>query len=256
VLLVLMAWLARYDQTGSRLKKCLWFAIGGLIPFIPLLSLSLLAPRQVLFNIVQYHLFHRAGSEGNMIRWNIREILEWFGSIQGLVLMALAAVGLAFTFRHGGLEPRTRRELYLCAWLTVVLSVYLATPRPTFAFYFVIVTPFAAVLAARGLEVVADLRWLSTRRALLITTLVVLYSIGLALQVFKMRREIFQADHKVIAAIAREINQVTAPDDWVFAFEQVYFEARRMPPPGMENGFNPYSRRDEWLAANRFATSA
>jgi len=55
-------------------------------------------------------------------------------------------------------------------------------------------------------------------------------------------------------AIAREVNQVTPADGWVFAFEQVYFEARRLPPPGMENAFNPYSRRNEWLAANRFAT--
>ena len=55
-------------------------------------------------------------------------------------------------------------------------------------------------------------------------------------------------------AIAREVNQITPFNEWVFAFEEVYFEARRMPPPGLENAFNPYSRRDEWLAANRFAT--
>ena len=59
---------------------------------------------------------------------------------------------------------------------------------------------------------------------------------------------------KTMETIAREVNQVTPADGWVFAFEQVYFEARRLPPPGLENAFNPYSRRDEWLAANRFAT--
>jgi hypothetical protein len=47
---------------------------------------------------------------------------------------------------------------------------------------------------------------------------------------------------------------VTPPDAWLFAFEQVYFEARRTPPPGMENVFDPNSRRDEFLAENRFAT--
>jgi hypothetical protein len=81
-----------------------------------------------------------------------------------------------------------------------------------------------------------------------------LYLAGLVSQAYRMRREIFRADHKAIEAIAREVNQVTPPDGWVFAFEQVYFEARRQPPPGMENAFDPFSRRDEWLAANRFAT--
>jgi hypothetical protein len=51
-----------------------------------------------------------------------------------------------------------------------------------------------------------------------------------------------------------DVNQVTPPGEWVFAFEQVYFEAGRLPPPGMENAFDPNSRRDEWLAANRYAT--
>ena len=254
VLVVLVAWLARYDQTASRLRKCLWFAIGAAIPFLPLLWLGLIAPRQVFFNIVQYHLFHRAGSEGNMIQWNLREIFEWFGSIQGLMLTGLSLVGLAFTFRQTELEQGKRRELYLCAWLTVVLSVYLATPRPTFAFYFVIVTPFITVLAASGLEVFGNSSRVSSRRALFMTAFVVLYSIGLGRQVYGMRREILQADHKVIASIAQDVNQVTPPDGWVFAFEQVYFETRRLPPPGMENGFDPFSRRNEWLADNRFAT--
>ena len=71
----------------------------------------------------------------------------------------------------------------------------------------------------------------------MIPALVVLYSIGLGWQVYKMRREIFYADHKTMETIAREVNQVTPGDGWVFAFEQVYFEARRLPPPGLENAF-------------------
>jgi len=26
-----------------------------------------------------------------------------------------------------------------------------------------------------------------------------------------------------------------------------------MPPPGLENGFNPFSKADQWLAESRFA---
>lgn len=254
VLMVLVAWLAWNIRSGGRLRKLFSFAGGAAIPFLPLILLGALAPRQAFFDIVEYHLFHRVGSEGNMIRWNLREILDWFGSIQGLVLMGLAAIGLFLTVRQPRLDQRRRAELYLCAWLTAVLSVYLAIPRPTFSFYFVLITPFVTILAAIGLEAVGTLSPLSKRRVQVMTAVIVLYSIGLGLQVYKLRREIFYADHNTMAAIARDVNQVTPPDGWVFAFEHVYFEAGRIPPPGLENAFDPHSRKDEWLGANRFAT--
>ena len=254
VLVVLVVWLARYNRAGDRRRKCLSFVGGAALPFLALIWLWLRAPRQVFFDLVEYHLFHRVGSEGNMIRWNLREIFDWFGSIQGFVLVVLAAAGLLFTSGRAELNRERRSECYLCAWLTVALSVYLAIPRPTFSFYFVLLTPFVVVLAATGLHAISTLGWFSGRRVLAMPALVVLYSIGLGWQVYKMRREIFYADHKTMEAIAREVNQVTPADGWVFAFEQVYFEARRLPPPGLENAFNPYSRQDEWLAANRFAT--
>ena len=256
VVLVLMVWLVKYDRTGHRLKKCFSFLVGAAIPFIPLMWLGLLAPRQTFFDIVEYHLFHRVGSEGNMIRWNLREILDWFGSIQGFVLTALSVIGLAFTIKrddeHG---PNSRKpEFYLCAWLTIVLSIYLAVPRPTFSFYYVLVTPFVCILAALGLNAIGEMDWFSKRKLRVMTALGLLYLIGLGWEVYRMRREIFHADHKVMEAIARDVNQVTPPDGWLFAFEQVYLEARRTPPPGMENGFDPNSPRDRFLAENRFAT--
>jgi hypothetical protein len=252
VLLVLVVWLARFDKTGEARRKCLGFASGAVLPFLPLLWLGVLAPQQVFFDLVEYHLFHRVGSGGSMIRWNLREIFDFFGSIQGFSLTVLALTGLSSVAR--GQEQVRRSEYYLSAWLAVVLSAYLSLPRPTFSFYFVLVTPFLSILAALGIQVVGTLRWVSRRRALLMAALIVVYFIGFGWQIYKMRREIFFADHKAMEAIAREVNQVTPPNGWVFAFEQVYFEARRLPPPEMENAFNPYSRRDEWLAANRYAT--
>lgn len=252
---VLFVWLARYNDTGARLRKCLAFAGGMVVPFLPLLWISLLAPRQVFFDIVEYHLFHRIPSETNIIRWNLREILAWFGSVQTLVLLVLAAICLSVTINRRDLDRRRRSEFYLCAWLTVVLGAYIAAPRPTFAFYFVLVTPFLIILAASGFHAIGSLVWLSNAKAGPVAVLAgLLYLTGLGWQAYGMRREILGADHKAIEAVAREINRVTPPDGWVFAFEQVYFEARRLPPPGMENAFNPFSRRDEWLAANRFAT--
>jgi len=255
VVLVLAVWLAKYDQTGQRLKKCLSLIAGAAIPFVPLMWLGLLAPRQAFFDVVEYHLFHRVGSEGNMIRWNLREILDWFGSLQGFLLTALSVIGLGFTIKRSEPEHNSRKpEFYLCAWLTIVLSVYLAVPRPTFSFYYVLVTPFVGILAAMGLNAIGTMGWFSKRRFQVMTALAIVYLTGLGWQLYKMRREIFQADHKVIEAIARDVDRVTPRDAWLFAFEQVYFEARRTPPPGMENAFDPNSPRDEFLAENRFET--
>ena len=255
VLVVLLVWLALCDHTVARRRKCLAFAGGAVAPFLPLLWLSLHAPRQVFFDIVEFHLFHRLASEANMARWNLREVLLWFGSAQSLMLMVLSAIGLAFMVRRRDLDRRRRSEFYLCAWLTIVLSAYVAAPRPTFSFYFVLLTPFLSILAALGLHTIRSQSWLSKRSVWTLTALgVFVYLMGLGWQTYGMRREILGADHKTIEAVAREVNRVTPPDGWVFAFEQVYFEARRLPPPGMENAFNPFSRRDEWLAANRFAT--
>jgi len=134
------------------------------------------------------------------------------------------------------------------------LSIFLALPRPTFAFYFVLLTPFLSILAATGLQAIGTLRGVSKRPGWILVAVLVVYSIGLGWQVYKMRREIFYSDHDAIKAVATDVTQNTPPDGWVFAFEQVYFEARLLPPPGMENGFNPYSSRDQWLAENRFDT--
>ena len=254
VLVILFVWLGINVQRSKRVRHCLSFAAGAMLPFLPLVLLGLKAPGPVFFDLVTYHLFYRAGSDGSMIRWNLREILDWFVSIQGFVLVGLALVGLAFVVKRRELSSERRQESYLCAVLLVVLMVYFATPRPTFSFYFVLVTPFVAILAANGLEFLGKSGWFRGRRVWVISVMVGVYFTGLGWQVNKMRREIFHADHRTIEEIASLINQVTPADGWVFAFEQVYFEAQRMPPPGMENGFNPYSRGDEWLAANRFAT--
>jgi 4-amino-4-deoxy-L-arabinose transferase-like glycosyltransferase len=254
VVLVIVVWLARYQPQSNRKRACLYFLAGAAIPFLPLFVLALQAPREVLFDLVEYHLFYRAGSDGNMFRWNLREIRDWFGSIQGFVLIALGVIGSSPFIKKSEPQPQRSDEVYLCASISVALSLFLAIPRPTFSFYFVLITPFVSILAATGLSTIYRLSWFADRRTWLLTALLGLYVVGLTSETYKMRREIFHADHKAIEEIARIVNQVTPQDGWVLAFDQVYFATKRRPPPGLENGFNPFSRADEWLAANRFDT--
>ncbi|HKP88275.1 MAG TPA: hypothetical protein VJZ26_19375 [Blastocatellia bacterium] len=253
VAVVLLLWMICYTRAGNRLKKCAAFLAGASIPFLPLIWLFAQDPRKTFFNIVEYHLFYRVETTESALRWNLREIIEWFASYQGLVLVPLAATGLWFAKRRGEFDARQKSELYLCAWLIAVLSVYLSLPRPTFAFYFVLLTPFAGILAAVGFYAIGE-RVRGLKSAWVALALVALYASGLAGRMYKSRLEILYADHKAIETAAGVINQVTPRDGLVYAFEQVYFEAKRLPPPGLENGFNPFSPGDEWLAEGRFDT--
>jgi len=132
--------------------------------------------------------------------------------------------------------------------------VWLAIPRPTFAFYFVLLTPFISILAAVGFYELATRFNRSQITGWLTLALIVLYAEGLAGRAYKSRLEIFYGDYPTMAEVARETDQLTPRDGWIYAFEWVYFEMKRVPPPGLENGFNPFSRADEWLAEGRFDT--
>lgn len=68
------------------------------------------------------------------------------------------------------------------------------------------------------------------------------------------RRETSYADYKTVKTIAQIVDEVTPPAGMIYAFEAIYFEGRRLPPPGLENRFNPNSRADEWLREGRFDT--
>jgi hypothetical protein len=249
--IVFLLWMSCNNRAGSLLKKISAFLAGAMIPLIPLILLFAQAPRETFFNLVEYHLFYRVETTNNPLRWNVREITGWFASYQGLLLVPLAAMGLWFAAKRSRFDARQKSELYLCAWIIAALSVYLSLPRPTFAFYFVLLTPFASILAAIGFCAIAE-RLRPAIAAWAAIALITLYACGLAGQIYKSRAEICYSDHKAIAEAARLINQVARPDDQIYAFEQVYFEARRLPPPSLENGFNPFSRGDEWLAEGRF----
>ncbi len=253
-LMVFLFWMMRYNQSGSRLKKGAAFLTGGLLPLLPLVGLCAASPRQVFFNLIEYHLFYRVETTNHPVRWNLRELVEWFAGFQGLLLVPLALIGFWFICKRNDFMAERRAEFYLCVWLIVVLSVGLAIPRPTFAFYFVLLTPFVSILAGLGLYAIGG-RAQPIKIQRLALALVGFYLLGLSARVYQSRLEIFYADHRTIEAVAREINQITPSDGWVYAFEQVYFEARRLPPPGLENGFNPFSKADDWLREARFDTA-
>lgn len=271
---LLFLWMVRHNRTGDRLKKCAQFLGGAAIPFLPLLWLAVQAPRQVLFDVVEFHLFYRAlGFSTQALAFhNLGVLTTWLNSAQGLLLVLLAAVGLLFLGERSEWDVRRRAEFSLCAWLTGGLGVYLVTPYPTYPQYFVLMTPFLGILASLGAYAIGSRVWTSGGRRApgwLVLALLGLFTLGLAKSAYQQRRY-FVSSWRGIEELAQEINRVTPNDGLVYADEAIYFAARRLPPPGLENQnaldlhlppafaaslrVVPPAQVDEWLREGRFAT--
>jgi hypothetical protein len=249
---LLFVWMILNNRKGTRGRKCAWYLVGLAIPFLPLLWLVVRSPHQVWFDLVEYHLFHRAGRDLD-VWFNLREIAGWFVSIQGVILVGLAALAFFSTRWRDKFDKRLRPELHLLFALVLALCILISIARPTSSFYFVLITPFLAMLAAFGLCAL----WIRVRTSLrfvCVLLLVLAYAGGLSAQRYIWRRQTSYTDHRVVANIAKTVGEVTPAAGMIYAFEAVYFEGHRLPPPGLENRFNPASQADEWLKAGRFDT--
>jgi hypothetical protein len=228
---VLLFWILRRERAGS-----LFFVLGIIIPFIPLLILLVVSTQQTILDVFKYHLLYRPNQGW---RFNLREIAAWFTSVQGVMLTVLAMA--VFWFRHND-------EVRLCGWITLALVLGIACAKTTFAFYFLLVTPFMAIL---GAVAVAEVCQRVERANAIVILIVSLYLIGLLGLKYVWRWEAPYFDHHVVESVTRELESC-APGGQYYAFEAVYFETHRLPPQGMENRFDPFFQGDKLLEENRF----
>jgi hypothetical protein len=272
---ILLLWMARYNRTGNRLHKSAWFLAGAVIPFLPLLWLAVQAPRETLFNVVEYHLFYRRINPSliDVIKSDLILLTSWLESAQGVGLALLAAVGILFLAGRNGWDAPRRAEFVLCAWLTGGLMVYLACTLPTWHMYFILTVPFLSILASVGVYAIGSRIWTSGWPGWLLLLVVVLFALGLARQAYHTWPEL-QSYWPRYEDIAREVNLVTPSDGEVWISDEmpecIYFAASRVPPQGLENSLMENvklpaalaaslklvsrSQRDQWLAAGRFET--
>jgi 4-amino-4-deoxy-L-arabinose transferase-like glycosyltransferase len=267
-LAVLPCWLARHNRAGSAGAKCTAFAAGAMVAFLPLLGLAALSPRPVWFDVFAYHLFHRRpeGSTGGFLVHDLRVLAGVLNSPQALVLLLLAGIGLLWLGRAEW-PAAVQAEFRLCAWLAAAFAALAACASPTFSGYFVLAVPSLAILAAVGAVAVVSLLGPGGRRTAWLGLVMAVYAVGGAKWWFQ-NRGMFQQGWQAHEAAARAVNRVTPPQAPVFALPEVYFVARRLPPPGLENPFASYlpegvaasrgvvprSEIERWLAAGRFAT--
>jgi hypothetical protein len=193
-------------------------------------------------------------------------LTAWINSGQALLLLLLAALGLAPLWSRLGMSTEDwRSELRLCAWLSLGLIVHLTIARPTFERYFLLVTPFMGILAAAGFVTVGSK--LVSRPLWPAVAYTVLISAGLARILYDDRDDFRWRDFE---PVAKKVSEVAPPGSAIFADEHVYFLARRQPPSGMEYEDShklklpaemarslhvvPKSEVERWVKAGLFST--
>jgi hypothetical protein len=228
---VLLLWIAIHNRTGNRWLKIALFLIGAGIPFLPVLLLFLESPKPVLFNIIQYQTLYRHTKWDGATGQDISVLTSWIDSAQGLTLVLLSGVGTWFIARKSDWDGAQRSEFYLAGWLALGLGAELVTAHPTFERYFLLVIPFAAILAMAGLYVAATRLGLGERPFAPSLFLIVLVALGLGKAIFEDRDAYSWKDCE---KIAQQVQKVTPPGGAVWADELFYFLTRRPPPDGME----------------------
>jgi 4-amino-4-deoxy-L-arabinose transferase-like glycosyltransferase len=269
---IIFVWMVRHPAINNKRTQCARFLVGAVAPVLPVLWVAAQAPRQALFNIVEYHLLYRRPSLTEAMWLDLHTVHSfWIGSVQGLLPALLAIVGLLFLAGRADWGPRRRAEFYLCGWLIAGQSLYLANTLPSFEQYFIFLIPFLSILAAVGVWAIGSQIWSARRPVLLMALVVGLFAAGLARPASLMQQDVSMnwSDYE---AIAREVNQVTPRDGLLWADDEfIYIAARRLPPPGLEStrglesvplpsalaaglSIAHFSQRCEWLRTGRFDT--
>jgi hypothetical protein len=228
---VLAVWMVFQNRMGNRWTKLAAFAVGAVIPLLPVLYLFLQAPKQTYFNIIQYNLIFRQVEWSGAIAHDIGVMLSWLNSAQALLIGALALAGLLFVrFRSNWPQPE-RAEFYLCGWLALALGVHISSAHPTFQRYYLLAIPFLAILGIAGLYTVSARLYAPDRRLWPVLALALIFSLELGKALSDKDDNVNWMDLEKVAA---KVDQVTPPGAVILSDEPIYFLTRRTPPSGME----------------------
>ena len=227
---VLLIWMLAVNRAGTRIARLTAFILGALAACIPVLWLLALSPRQVMFGVFQYHLFHREAEWSGALSHNLEVAMSWIDFGQALVMIALAAVGLLFV-RRSDWEQSDKRAFYLCGWLALALTVHVLTARPTFSRYFLFTVPFLAIPAAAGLCACGERMSPTGRVRAAVAAGCCFMALGLAKRLYEGRDDMAWRD---VEPVAVKVNEVTPPGAALYAEENIYFLTRRTPMTGLE----------------------
>jgi hypothetical protein len=230
--LVLLVWTLVVGRPGSHLLKAAAFVAGACLPVVPLLWLFVQGPRQVVFNVIEYQLLYRLVDWPGAYGHDLGVYLSWANSGQALLLVALAAVALVAARRGNGWARARRAEVCLCGWLGAALALHISTAHPTFAWYYLLLVPFLAVLAPIGLFEFAARVGGALRPWLAVGAVMAVMIASLAHTLHADWDDLGWKDFERLAA---KVNEVTPKGGQILADEHIYFLTGRAPPEGAAN---------------------
>jgi hypothetical protein len=190
----------------------------------------------VLFNLFEYHLSFRTLYWKNATQHDWEIVTSWIDSGPALLLMLLCVIGLLFVLFRSQWAPEVRREFYLCAWLAAAMIVETCTAHPTFARYFLLVVPFAAILAAAGFYMVSERLYRPGAPVVPLAVIALLLALGLGKSLYERAANV--RTWGVHEQLARKVDEVIPRDAPIFADEEIYFLTQRTPPEGLEFSYS------------------
>jgi hypothetical protein len=216
---LLMAPLGPVLFVASVRRGGLRFAFGALVGLIPVCWYLALTPHAFLFDVVGFHIYYRAEGWGNSLSHDLEVVSGWLDAGQGMMIVTLAAAGAVW--------GRANREIRLCAAVAIAECLFLSVAHPTFAQYFSMVVPFAAMLAAVALQRFYEHYPRQWPAATLGCLMLVMLTRTLAQQTDKM-------SWGDLAKVSQAVRAVLKPSDTLYADEHIYLLTGRMPPSGLE----------------------
>jgi hypothetical protein len=228
---VLLVWMWLNNRAGSRWVKASAFVAGAVLPCLPVLVLFAQGPHNVVFDILKYHSIYRRVEWPGATEHDIGIVTDWVNGSQSLLLVLLAAAGLAFSRKAGFDRPR-QAEFRLCLWLVLAVGAQNLFAHPTFPQYYIFLIPFLTVLGTIGFYVLSLRLMDHDRLRIPVILLVGIAALCLGNSIYDDRDTYTWRDLERVAA---KVKQVTPKGAALLAPEQFYLLAQWPVPSGMEH---------------------
>lgn len=228
---VIALWIVVANRAGNRWAKLAATIAGVAIAWSPMLWLAARSPVPVIFDIFRYHLFYRRSEWEGATQHDFEIFRGWIYAPQAILLTLFALAGIWWVVRRSEWGRERRDEFLLCAGLAVALTGFVSTAHPTFARYYLLATPFLAILAATGLYAIASHTGAAERPMSPVLVIAVIMLAALGVTARGWLGEFHWSD---IEPSARHVGAVTSSNDLLYADEHVYFLLGRTPPRGNE----------------------